>query len=130
VIPPLIEVKHSVLKYHRFLVSVNNLGGVMSDFPKNGLPEFLTSIREENGLTMRALSLALGCTDSYVSRVENGEIQEVGDSFLLGLIDMFDLDPDRVFAISGRIHPDVVRILIDNPGLCTKIRKCHKESLP
>ena len=86
--------------------------------------DVLREAREANGQSLRGAARELGVDPSYLCRVESGErspsagLSERAES-------LYGLDSDVVALSAGRVPPDVVEILRQNPELLAEIRARH-----
>jgi transcriptional regulator with XRE-family HTH domain len=81
----------------------------MEDFAK-----ILRGLRKEAGVSIKRLAPDLGVSYTYLSKLENKEALPSED--LVGRVARyFSYDADRLLISAGRVPPDVLRLLQENP---------------
>jgi len=76
--------------------------------------QILRHLRNGTGLGIKRLAPELGVSYSYLSKLENGEVAPSED-LVDKIATYFDYDRDRLLISAGKIPPEVLRILQDNP---------------
>ena len=74
----------------------------------------LRSLRYRDGLGIKKLAPGLGVTHGYLSKLENTEAQP-SEELLERVAAYFNYDSGEIFLSAGRVPPDVVEILRNNP---------------
>lgn len=72
--------------------------------------------RIEKGVGLRELARQLSCSPTYVSRIENGDLESCSEELLVRWARFLGLDPDHLLAVAGRIPQDIVQQVLDNPA--------------
>jgi transcriptional regulator with XRE-family HTH domain len=79
-----------------------------------GFGELLRELRTTAGVGIKRLGPELGVTYSYVSKLENNEVNPSEE--LVGRIaDYFHYDRDRLLIAAGKVPPEILRILQEHP---------------
>jgi HTH-type transcriptional regulator, competence development regulator len=74
----------------------------------------LRQLRAQRGLGIKKLAPDLGVSYSYLSKLENGEVGPSED-MVARVAKYFDYNRDRLLLSAGKVPPDILRILEDNP---------------
>lgn len=77
--------------------------------------EKLKELRKEYGLSGRSLGALFGISTTHIARLEKNQTAYISDDIILATADTFEIDPHVVYAWAGRLHPDIMRFLGDNP---------------
>jgi len=76
--------------------------------------ETLRRLRTKAGVGIKRLAPEIGVSYSYVSKLENNEVNPSEE--LIGRIAAyFHYDRDRLLLSAGKVPPEILRILQDNP---------------
>jgi transcriptional regulator with XRE-family HTH domain len=100
------------------------------------LSEFLKRVMKQKGLSLRDVeqNCAKKITNSYISRVINGKVQNLTLETIVALADGFDVDPHEIFAVAYGKPPqnlaidpllliDMLQKLAGNPQLVKVVRE-------
>jgi len=83
--------------------------------------DHIQSIRQDRDLSQSELAGQVGIDHTYLSKIENGHMEPSSDT-LLQIADELEADADKLLAMAGKVPPDVMSILVDQPGLCKEVR--------
>ena len=92
--------------------------------PRHGLGALIIEAREEHGMTLRALSRALGVSHAHVSDVETGR-RLPSIEMLNALFDVLDVperDQDLWYAAAEMLAPGMLRDLLECPDAWGEVR--------
>jgi transcriptional regulator with XRE-family HTH domain len=79
----------------------------------------LRELREQSGSSLRAVANDLGIAPSHLSRIERGE--KGGSPALVAKVaDYYGVDKRSIG--TGELPSDIVRILLETPGLVEELR--------
>jgi transcriptional regulator with XRE-family HTH domain len=76
--------------------------------------EILRDLRTKQGLGIKRLAPELGVTYSYLSKLENNELNP-SEEFVNRVASYFSYDNSRLLLAAGKVPSDVLRILRENP---------------
>ena len=76
--------------------------------------EILRQLRTDAGVGIKRLAPELGVTYSYVSKLENGDVNP-SEELVSRIAAYFQYDRDRLLLSAGKVPPEIVRILQDHP---------------
>lgn len=85
--------------------------------------DYLRGLRLKSGLTQEALAERLGVAKFYYNKVETGKADPPSVDLLEALARHLGADRDRLYAVAGKIPPEVERIVRDHPDLWPQLRK-------
>jgi HTH-type transcriptional regulator, competence development regulator len=91
------------------------------------LTNLLRDLRESNGRTLRQAAKDLDVNPAYLSRVERGE-KPPSQAIQSRLAAYYEVEPEVIEVASGKLPPDVVRILQANPHALDMLRKKYGAS--
>lgn len=84
--------------------------------------KILRQLRSKTGVGIKKLAPELGISYTYLSKLENNEINPSED--LVGRVaSYFECDRDRLLLSAGRIPPDVLQILQEHPDEAVELLK-------
>jgi transcriptional regulator with XRE-family HTH domain len=84
--------------------------------------EILRRLRKESEIGIKGLAPRLGVSYSYLSKLENDEVGPSEE--LVGRIaKYFRYDRDRLLLSAGKVPPDVLKILSENPDQAVQFLK-------
>ena len=69
---------------------------------------------EQQGLGIKRLAPELGVTYSYLSKLENKDLSP-SEEFVNRVAKYFHYDADRLLLAAGKVPPEVLKILRENP---------------
>ena len=89
-----------------------------------GFGEILRELRTNAGVGIKRLAPDLGVSYSYLSKLENNE---VGPSagLVSRIADHFNYSRDRLLLAAGKVPPEVLQILQENPDQAVKFLREH-----
>ncbi len=76
--------------------------------------DILRELRTKEGVGIKRLAPELGVSYSYLSKLENNEIGPSKD-LIDKIAKYFDYDRDQLLLAAGKIPPEILQILQDNP---------------
>src|ERR1700722_16347217 len=76
--------------------------------------QLLRKLRYDHGFGLKKLAPELGVTYGYLSKLENAEALPSED-FVYRVARYFDYDESELLLAAGRVPPDVIEILRNNP---------------
>jgi transcriptional regulator with XRE-family HTH domain len=76
--------------------------------------QLLRKLRAERKLGIKRLAPDLGVSYSYLSKLENSEVGP-SEEMVAKVAKYFRYDRDRLLLSAGKVPPNVLRILQDNP---------------
>lgn len=76
--------------------------------------QILRELRTKQGLGIKRLAPELGVTYTYLSKLENDELFP-SQEFVNRVADYFHYSSDRLLLSAGKVPPEILRILRDNP---------------
>ena len=71
--------------------------------------------REAKGVSLRKFAHQVGMSPTYLSKVERTEFPPPGETKIVAIAAVLDLDPDELLARAGRIRSDLQPIIIQHP---------------
>lgn len=74
----------------------------------------LRQLRTDAGVGIKRLAPELGVSYSYVSKLENGEVNP-SEALVGRVAAYFQYDRDRLLLSAGKVPPEILRILQDHP---------------
>ncbi len=85
--------------------------------------KFLKKCRESEGIGLRAMAGRVGCSPSYLSRLECCNIDNVpSEQLLRKLAAALSLDADELLCLARRFPDDVAEYVLDNPRVLKRLR--------
>ena len=89
-----------------------------------GFGEILRELRTDAGVGIKRLAPDLGVSYSYLSKLENNEVGPSEE--LVGRIaDHFNYNRDRLLLAAGKVPPEVLQILQENPDQAIEFLREH-----
>ncbi len=83
----------------------------------------LRGLRRKHGITQRDVADHLGINFTYVSKIENDRLDfPCSDSLLRGLAALYEVDPDELLALAGRVPQDIIDRLRGDLAAIKKFR--------
>lgn len=76
--------------------------------------QLLRSLRGNANVGIKRLAPELGVSYSYLSKLENSEVQP-SEQFVRRVAAYFRYDADRLLLSAGRVPPEIVELLRNNP---------------
>jgi transcriptional regulator with XRE-family HTH domain len=76
--------------------------------------EILRELRTRAGLGIKRLAPELQITYSYLSKLENNETKP-SEELVARVAEYFNYDTSRLFLAAGKIPPEILEILRENP---------------
>jgi HTH-type transcriptional regulator, competence development regulator len=76
--------------------------------------QILRELRTKAGIGIKRLAPELGVSYTYVSKLENSEILPSAE-LVERVAHYFDFDPDHLLLSAGKVPPEILAILRDNP---------------
>jgi transcriptional regulator with XRE-family HTH domain len=76
--------------------------------------QILRKLRNQSGLGIKRLAPELNVSYTYLSKLENGEINPSAD-LVERVAEYFDYDRDALLLSAGKIPPEILTILRENP---------------
>lgn len=102
--------------------------------PDASLGRLILRLRDEHGLSRRTFADLLGISPSYLKKIEIGTVEKASDQILSQIAYVFDLDEFELFAMAGRIHPEITRALLARRDIlrlvCEKLREPPGDDAP
>lgn len=87
----------------------------------------LKSLRVSGGLTQRELAALLEMDAAYLSRIENDKPNHTPEAATIGRVikalNLERVEADRLFALAGKVPPDVLKKMLGKPELFERIRR-------
>jgi transcriptional regulator with XRE-family HTH domain len=74
----------------------------------------LRELRKTSGVGIKKLAPELGVSYSYLSKLENGEVNP-SEAVVERVAHYFDYDVNRLLLSAGKVPADIMRILQENP---------------
>lgn len=74
----------------------------------------IKKLRSEKNLSIKRLSMELKVDYSYISKLENSH-SKPSEEFIRKISAFFNYDPEELMLQAGKIPPDLLKILINNP---------------
>jgi len=74
------------------------------------LGSLLKSGRQRHNLTLRAVAAEMGCDFTYLSKIEHDDCVPA-ERLIVGLAELYDLDPDLLMVAAGKAPSDLVALL-------------------
>lgn len=87
------------------------------------LGQMVREARLARGMTQRQLAELAGLHQNQVNGIENAHLPKYYPKLLNAIVDALDLDRDEVFALAGRITPDIEAELAGNVHALKRVRK-------
>lgn len=81
--------------------------------------DLLRTLRLGSGLGLKKLGPELGVSYGYLSKLENHEVRP-SEEFVNRVATYFSYDSNRLLLSAGKVPPEVVQILRDNPDEAIK----------
>lgn len=75
---------------------------------------FFKAARKNKGYSIKSLAQELNVNYTYLSKIEN-EHTVPSEEFIRNIARLFGYDEEELLVRAGRIPPDVIRIIRDNP---------------
>jgi HTH-type transcriptional regulator, competence development regulator len=94
---------------------------------KQSLGQFLRTIREGKGLSLRAVESASGVSNAYLSQLESDKIRQPSPVVLHKLSEVFEISYTRLLSLAGYPVPDANRSLADDVGIAARIGQVSTE---
>jgi transcriptional regulator with XRE-family HTH domain len=82
----------------------------------------LQALRETCSLSRRDLAARVRLSETYLEKIERGYSPPPAASTIADLARVLQADADELFSLSGKLSPDVERLLIDVPMLVQLVR--------
>ena len=79
----------------------------------------LRKLRTKTGIGIKGLAPQLGVTYTYLSKLENGEVGP-SEGFVDRVAQYFKYDRDNLLLSAGKVPPEVLKILQENPDKAVK----------
>lgn len=79
----------------------------------------LRELRTKTGIGIKSLAPQLGVTYTYLSKLENGEVGP-SEGFVDRVARYFKHDRDNLLLSAGKVPPEVLKILQENPDKAVK----------
>lgn len=86
--------------------------------------EILRELRTNAGLGIKRLAPELGVSYSYLSKLENNEVGP-SEGLVARIADHFDYSRDRLLLAAGKVPPEVLKILQENPDQAVEFLREH-----
>ena len=86
--------------------------------------EILRELRTNAGLGIKGLAPELGVSYSYLSKLENNEVGP-SEGLVGRIADHFNYSRDRLLLAAGKVPPEVLRILQENPDQAVEFLRKH-----
>ena len=100
----------------------------MAKIQKNKFGSALKELRSVNGLSIKQISSKLDVNYSYISKLENNK-SNPSEGFIAKLAELFECDKEELMLKAGKIPPDLLEILVNNPKkAATFLRKQFTEN--
>jgi transcriptional regulator with XRE-family HTH domain len=74
----------------------------------------LRKLRKQSEIGIKGLAPRLGVSYSYLSKLENNEVGP-SEELVVRIAKYFSYDRDRLLLSAGKVPPDVLKILSENP---------------
>ncbi len=81
------------------------------------------ALRQEKGLTLRALAAKIGVGFTYISKVENGKLDFAdypSEAFIVRLAKVLDADEDELLLLAEKIPHKIRRRVLERPDAFLK----------
>ena len=89
-----------------------------------GFGEILRELRTNAGVGIKRLAPDLGVSYSYLSKLENNEVGP-SEGLVSRIADHFNYSRDRLLLAAGKVPPEVLQILQENPDQAVKFLREH-----
>lgn len=86
----------------------------------------LRQLREARGVSRRDLATRVRLKESYLERIERGQNAPPSALAIVDLAKGLGADADELFALSGKVSPDLERLLCVSPQLVQVLRVASK----
>ncbi len=94
---------------------------------KQNLGQFLKTIRESKGLSLRAVESASGISNAYLSQLESDKIRQPSPVVLHKLSEVFEVSYARLLSLAGYPVPDANRSVGEDLGIAGRIGQVSVE---
>ncbi len=94
---------------------------------RQNLGEFLKAVREDKGLTLRAVENAAGVSNAYLSQLESNKIKQPSPMVLHKLSGVFDIPYAKLLSLAGYPVPDANVNLADDLRVSARIGQVSVE---
>jgi HTH-type transcriptional regulator, competence development regulator len=84
----------------------------------------LRQLRSKQGLGIKRLAPHLGVSYSYLSKLENEEVSP-SEALVERIAAYFRYDRDQLLLVAGRVPPEILRILQENPEDAVELLREH-----
>lgn len=89
----------------------------------NTFGNWLRAVRQLREMTQRDLAQAVSIDFTYLSKLENGKDQPPSDQVIAKMAKVLNVPADYLFAVAGRVPPDVRERAEQNPRFALLLRR-------
>lgn len=89
----------------------------------NTFGNWLRTLRQLREMTQRELAQQVSIDFTYLSKLENGKDQPPSDQVIAKMAKVLNVPPDYLFAVAGRVPPDVRERAEQNPRFALLLRR-------
>jgi transcriptional regulator with XRE-family HTH domain len=79
-------------------------------------------LREDAGISLRKFALLLEMSPAYLSKLERDILPPPSEEYICTMADVLETDKDCLLAKAGKVHPDIIKKIVESPGIANKIR--------
>jgi transcriptional regulator with XRE-family HTH domain len=87
---------------------------IMNNNSSTRLGQYLRSLRDARGLTLRQVEASCGISNAFLSQVESGKVKSPSPTILYKLADLFDASYERLLEMAEYPLPDPNRNMIQS----------------
>lgn len=91
------------------------------------LPEILKEGRKSAGISQRVASKALGISNTYLSKLENGK-EPLPKGLILSISDLYKIPAERLICITKKMPDEIMRMLFNRPDAVKDLVSWLKEA--
>lgn len=90
---------------------------------KSNFGEYLRNIRKQSDISIRKLAELVNVNYTYISKIENGQLNPPSEDVIVKIANILMVDSDNLMVMADKIPNDIIKKLLEKPGLFDVIRK-------